>query len=119
MLQAAVLEEFPQELSFEDWESDPLKPEEDLLSTEIQEAENRIAMLRAEAKVLTLRRKQQQENAARAQVSHPNLTSRRAHPRAAFASQLRTRSPRAAEACRRGVSQGRRGGHRRDGPGDG
>ena len=64
-----MLQEFPQELSFEDWESDPLKPEEDLLSTEIQEAENRIAMLRAEAKVLALRRKQQQDNAARAQAS--------------------------------------------------
>lgn len=64
---AAVLEEFPQELNFEDWSADPLKPEEDLMDTQIQEAENQLATLRAEAKVLELRRKQQQANAERAQ----------------------------------------------------
>jgi len=64
---AAVLEEYPRELSFEEWKADPLKPEEDLLRTQIEEAENRIAMLRAVAKVLALRRKQQQANAERAQ----------------------------------------------------
>ena len=62
-----MLEEFPQELSFEEWESDPIKPEEDLLDTQLQEAENQLAMLQAEKKVLALRRKQQQANAARAQ----------------------------------------------------
>lgn len=64
---AAVLQEFPQELNYEDWASDPLKPDEELLETQIQEAENRIEMLRAEAKVLALRRQQQQANAERAQ----------------------------------------------------
>jgi len=64
---AAVLDEFPQELSVEDWEADPLKPDEDLLSTQIAQAENQLATLRAEAKVLSLRRSQQQANAARAE----------------------------------------------------
>lgn len=63
-----VLEEFPQELSYDDWVVDPLAPEEDLISTQIAEAENQLATLRAEAKVLGLRRQQQQSNAARAQA---------------------------------------------------
>lgn len=66
--QAAVLDEYPQELGYSDWAADPLKPDEDLLATQIEEAENKIAMLRAEAKVLALRRQQQQANAARAQA---------------------------------------------------
>lgn len=64
---AAVLAEFPQELEYDDWRADPLKPEEDLLNTEILEAENKLMTLQAEAKVLALRRKQQQANAERAQ----------------------------------------------------
>ena len=41
--------------------------DEALLQTEIQEAENRIALLKTEAQVLTLKRKQQATNAARLQ----------------------------------------------------
>jgi len=63
----AVLDEFPAELNYDDWAADPLKPDEDLLGTQIAEAENQLATLRAEAKVLALRRSQQQANAERAQ----------------------------------------------------
>jgi len=64
---AAVMAEYPAELSYEEWSADKLRPDEDLLDTQIQEAENQLALLRAEQKVLALRRKQQETNAERAQ----------------------------------------------------
>lgn len=51
-----VLEEFPPELD----------AEEDMLQTRIQQAENDLAMLQTEKKVLELRRQQQEANALRA-----------------------------------------------------
>jgi len=54
-----VLEEFPSELSVEP------DDEQARLETEIAQAENQLAMLRTEAKVLQLRRKQQEDNVKR------------------------------------------------------
>jgi Sec-independent protein translocase protein TatA len=82
-----VMDEYPQELGPEDEtlgvdeaEERVIAAEEALIDTRIQEAENQLAMLRTEAKVLELRKQQQQANAARATAAQATANAASKEP---------------------------------------